>query len=133
MDFCRGRLSSVRFANILVKKGADVMCRCNISWEMPATRVYVRIKLSSSSAQLCVRYNATNTNCFDATPFTDVPVGMAPSGSTEIFIKTNTVLPKGVLIVYGFGESISHLSKLIGPLTVHGEGKLVIHWRNDFL
>ena len=133
MDYCSGRLSSVSIANILVKEDADVMCRCSISSELPATRGYVRTKLSSSSAQLCVRYNATDTSCFDATPFKDVPIGLIPSGSTEIYLKTNTSLPNGVLTVHGFGESISHLAKLIGPMTAHGEGTLVIHWRNDFL
>ena len=132
MDFCSGRLSSVRFANILVKEDADVMCRCNISSELPSTRGYIRTKLSSSSSQLCVRYSATDTNCFDATSFRDVPVGMAPSGSTEIYLKTNTSLPNGVLTVYGFGESITHLSQLTGSKTVHGEGTMAIHWRNDF-
>ena len=100
------------------------MCRCSISSELPATRGYVRTKLSSSSAQLCVRYNATDTSCFDATPFKDVPIGLIPSGSTEIYLKTNTSLPNGVLIVHGFGESISHLAKLIGPMTAMEK----VHW-----
>ena len=131
MDFCSGHLLSVSFANNQVKKGADVMCRCNISSEIPAAKGYVRTKLSSSSAQLCVRYGADRTTCVAATSFKDVPVKLATSGSTEIYLKSKQSLPSGVLTVYGFGESIIHLAQLIGPMAAREDGTLVIHWPND--
>ena len=128
MDFCSGRLSNVIYIKILVKKGADVMCRCSISSEIPAALGYVMTNLNSYSSQLCARYNATHTNCVDAISRRNVPVRVTPSGSTEIYLKTKTSLPSGVLIVHGFGESITHLAKLIEPMTAREDGTLV----NDF-